>query len=238
MKKNCTFFCLLLLFSLFFTSCASDKLLEIGDENILLRAGLCYSVPGMYKSDLRGESIEILERDEYGRTLVSCIAENFITNRSEHIFAVFQSHEKSKVYFYEDINYIFCENSNTTNTDDLKKKNDWNQPLNFSKCSKREIRVSLDNHLVRDSIFDDFDDQTFYESLQKNCQIREGEVNNILKCDSNGSNCELFLLILTNEEKYFCVIDSSYNIFCTPIENENEFSNALIDLKSNSSWNN
>ena len=156
MKKSRTFFCLLLLYSLLLTSCASGELFKISDEHILLRAGVCYSVPGMYKSDLRGESVEILERDKYGRTLVSCAAENFITNRSEYVLAVFQSHEKSKVYYYEDINYIFCESS-TTNTDDLKQKNDWNQPLNFSKCSNRQIRVSLDNHLVRDSIFENFD---------------------------------------------------------------------------------
>ena len=91
MKKSYTFFCLLLLYSLLFTSCTSDELLKISDEHILLRAGVCYSVPGMYKSDLRGESVEILERDEYGRSLISCVAENFITGKSEKVLVMFGS---------------------------------------------------------------------------------------------------------------------------------------------------
>ena len=237
MKKSYTFFCLLLLYSLLFTSCTSDELLKISDEHILLRAGVCYSVPGMYKSDLRGESVEILERDEYGRSLISCVAENFITGKSEKVFVIFQSHEKSKINYYEDINYIFDDDSDA-NIDDLKQKNDWNQPLNLSQCSMREIRVSLDNHLVRDSIFENFDDKTFYESLQKNHKISKDEVKNIFKCDSDGSHCELYSLILKNDEKYFCIVDSFYNVFCTRITSKNEFSNLLIDLKDNSGWNN
>ena len=237
MKKNYAFFWLLLLCSLLLTSCTSDELLKISDEHILLRAGVCYSVPGMYKSDLRGESIEILERDEYGRILVSCLAENFITDKSENVLVVYQSYEKSKIHYYEDINYIF-EDDLDANIDNLKQKNDWNQPLNSSKFSTREIRVSLDNHLVRDSIFENFDDETFYESLQRNHQISKDEIKNIFKCDSDGSHYELYLLILKNDKKYFCVVDSSYNVFCAQITNKNKFSNLLIDLKDNSGWNN
>ena len=237
MKKSYTFFCLLLLYFLLFTSCTSDELLKISNEHILLRAGVCYSVPGMYKSDLRGESLEILERDEYGRTLISCVAENFITDKREKVLVVFQKNEKSKIYYYENINYIFNDDSDA-NIDDLKQRNDWDKPLNLSNCSTREIRVSLDNHLVRDSIFENFDDETFYESLQKNYQISKDEIKNIFKCDSDGSNHELYLLILKNNVKYFCVVDSAYNTFCTQITDRNKFSTLLIDLKENSDWNN
>ena len=239
MKKICTLFCSLILSCMLLTSCSADELLKVSADFILLQAGVCYSVPGMYTPDFKGETVsaEILEKDNYGRTLVLGVAENFITNKEEHVLVIFQRHEKSKVYYYEDINYIFCESSNI-DTDELKQNNDWNQPLDFSKCNKREVRVSLDLYLVMDSIFDNsrFDYETFYESLQKNYQISRDEVKFRIKCDSNRTNCDLFLLVLNNDDKYFCIVDSSFNAFCTKIDNVYDFREALIDLKRNSNW--
>lgn len=108
--------------------------------------GYMHHGEGAYSSD-----IYIWEQDEYGRTLFSYCEDN-----DYRIFGlvICQTYDKTDVYFYPDVNYILTfiesedlyewasddhlknrtENFYLENKDKLKEENDWNKPLNKSKC--------------------------------------------------------------------------------------------------------
>ncbi|MBE6537378.1 MAG: hypothetical protein E7673_05425 [Ruminococcaceae bacterium] len=113
--------------------------------------GYMYHGEGAYSSD-----IYVWERDDYGRTLFA-----YCEDYSDRIFGlvICQSYDDSSVYFYPDENYalVLIESDrlyegatddhlkNRTqdfylqNKDSLKEKNDWNKPLDKSKCVSYSI---------------------------------------------------------------------------------------------------
>ena len=126
-----------------------------GEHKELYTAAV-YSIPnavgymhhgeGAYNSD-----IYIWEQDEYGRTLFS-----YCEDYGNQVFGLVlcQTFDEGNVYFYPDINYVltFIESEhlyegakddhlkNKTedfyleNRDQLKARNDWNEPIDKSKC--------------------------------------------------------------------------------------------------------
>ena len=158
MKKIfCSF--LMVIFILFqLVSCQSEKLLQTNSDHLLLTACVYYSVPGFYQSDLKGASADIVETDDYGRTLVYFEGYNWLTNKNECVYVICQKYSNSTIYFYENNNYTWMHES-ITDIDNLKKENDWNSNIDESKFSSRRINVSFDLHLVNDSPFTDFSNE-------------------------------------------------------------------------------
>ena len=104
MKK---LFCLFLtvVFLLSFTSC--EKLLETNAPHLLQPACVYYSVPGFYQLDLKGVQTEVIETDDYGRTLLYQKKHSRLTDKEEGVYVICQKQSNSTVYFYEDINYAW-----------------------------------------------------------------------------------------------------------------------------------
>ena len=108
--------------------------------------GYMHHGEGAYSSD-----IYVWEQDDYGRTLFS-----YCEDYGNHIFGIViaQTYDESNVYFYPDINYALTfidseylyegtkdghlkkitEDLYLENKDWLKASNDWNQPIDKSKC--------------------------------------------------------------------------------------------------------
>ncbi len=108
--------------------------------------GYMHHGEGAYDSD-----IYVWEQDDYGRTLFS-----YCEDYGNQIFGlvIAQAYDESNVYFYPDINYALTfidsehlyervkdghlknktEDFYIENNDKLKEINDWNQPIDKSKC--------------------------------------------------------------------------------------------------------
>lgn len=91
-----------------------------------------------------GIQIEVLERDDYGRRLFWCSMYTAETDAYEwiHVMAISQQTKLRWVYYYEDVNFIIAET--VEEIDDvaieaLKTRNDWGQPLDKQKMTKRRI---------------------------------------------------------------------------------------------------
>lgn len=97
-------------------------------------------------------TIEIIEEDNYGRTLFSYYEKYYKgANISFSTLIICQASTVKEVYYYEDINYIIKEQmlyfpNNIKFTDEeidyLKLINDWNKEINYDKCIKKEISIS------------------------------------------------------------------------------------------------
>lgn len=118
--------------------------------------GYMHHGEGAYYSD-----IYVWEKDDYGRTLFS-----YCEDYDNQIFGlvIVQAYDESRVYFYPDMNYTLTfieseyvyegvkdghlrkrtEDSYLENKDQLKETNDWNQPLDKSKC----VSYSITDHKV------------------------------------------------------------------------------------------
>ena len=237
MKKFICLVLVIVMLLLFLTSCVFDALLKVDSPFLLLTACVRYSVPGFYQSDLKGADTEtdVVEVDDYGRTLICYTGYNFLTDKNECVYVICQKHSNSIVYFYENVNYTWAGES-TTDLENFKKKNDWNCAINESKLSSRKVYVSFDLCLVKNSPFSKISDEDFYLSLSENCGIAQDMIYSVKYCDWDGQNRVLYLIRLENGEQLFCVVDTEYNTFTVEIENSNDFYAELYDLKHKSGW--
>ena len=126
------------------------------------------NIPGLHGYSGNGEAIwdpyiSIIEKDGYGRTLFS-YSENGI---NEFIIAVQQSDEENVLYYPDDC-YVFIENAsendngnvsdfaNQNEYEALKELNDWEKPIDESKCESAEIiKIRQDGRIrPNDALFE------------------------------------------------------------------------------------
>ena len=235
MKKLICSFLIVVIIICPLASCTSESLLKTNSSHLLLQACVHYSVPGFYQSDLKGNSADVVEVDDFGRTLVSFEGYNRFTDKDECVYVICQAYSDSTIYFYEDANYAWMSEP-TFNLDDLKKENDWNCELNMLKCSARPIRVSFDLNLVKDFTFPDFSSNRFYYSLSITYGISKDSIASAINCDWDGHGHLLYALRLNNGEAYFCIVDTEYNTYAAGIESFYDCKDVIRQLKSDSNW--
>jgi len=137
-----------------------------------------YSIPNAVGYMHHGEGaynpdIYIWEQDDYGRTIFS-----YCEDYDNKVFCliVSQTYDETNVYFYPDVNYEltlidseyvyegrnddYLKNKTKDfyleNRDTLKEENDWDKPLNKSKC----VAYSITDHKVIDSTISKLDEKT------------------------------------------------------------------------------
>lgn len=148
-----------------------------GDCKELYTAAI-YSIPAAEGYMYHGEGafdaeIYVWEQDDYGRTLFAYCEDVYL-----NIFAlvIAQAYDEANVYVYPDVNYVLTftdpvtvpeeerDNSLKIRTeafyseakDALKEKNDWNQPLDKSKC----VSYPITNHkALGDNVYSLHEDQ-------------------------------------------------------------------------------
>ena len=235
MHKILSLLLIIVLTLLLFTACNPNKLLETNSPHLLSTACAYYSVPGFFEPDVKGVNQEFVETDNFGRNLIYIKKYNEISKTSESAYVIIQKYENSVVYFYENINYMFINDTNKT-LDDLKKANDWNSALNESKLSSRKVLVSFDMFLEDYYPSHSLSSDDLFSSLEK-YSIKKDSVTEWFFCDWNNKNQVLFFMKLDNEEKYFFIWDIvSNDTFITKFEDLYNCSNELINLKSQSGW--
>ncbi len=113
------------------------------------------NVPGISNIRAGNANTEVLKRDAQGRVLFSYQGDAYgpYINDTLCICAIAQKVEWEDAYFYEDIFYLTedsFENFTEQDIEDLKKKNDWNAPLEIKKF-KKNVRRDLN---ARESLFE------------------------------------------------------------------------------------
>lgn len=151
MKKLSALVLLLVLTLLILTGCYSGYSGEHTDLYTVAINSISWTFGHSFGADFPMDSeIEIIEQDQYGRTLFTYYEEFYsggdITFSS---LVVCQSSNEQHAFYYEDVNFIVKEQevdipwpvNEFTNEEieQLKLANDWNKPLNLEKCVKKEL---------------------------------------------------------------------------------------------------
>ncbi len=173
-----------------------------------------YAVPGTYHSDLKGmeASYEILEEDDYGRVLFFYTAPDFISKQQGEYIVICQKITDKYVYFYEDICFEILYDDEDADIQELKKKNDWNSPLDESKMAFREMRATFDNVIIDSS-------ELNYQEIRRLCwetlDIYQPQIVELCIDDAQPDGTAIYYLevrVKTAKERYFVRVDKDYNI--------------------------
>ena len=196
-----------------------------------------FAVPGMLCADVKGSraNCEILETDNQGRILFYYETFCVITQKKESSIVICQKYESDYVYFYEDICYLFSEWTDK-DIEELKKQNDWNCPLDFTKMSRRHYSVSFDLVLIFDN---ELDYPVIYAKCMKEWSIDRSQIkdSSMVDIDSSGKNL-IWILIQQNnlEKQYIILVDQSYNIQTLEITEVGNLFDELPIFKKNNGW--
>ena len=230
MKK--IFLLTFIIIPLMFSSCFDSN-----PKNYAFISTASFSVPCMFRSDMRGGGYELLETDSYGRILGSMTDYCVFSGGSKTVLVVMQKYDDNSVYFYEDISYAFDDGRQETKTE-LKALNDWDLPLDESKMSKREVKYTLDNNLIVGSEVD------FRRIEYQWTQDFKDSGNTIVDysiSDRDGLKHELYVIALETgakeKEYYFAIVDiDSYELEYMKIEDINDYLEELIAFKQACNW--
>lgn len=195
-----------------------------------------FSKPGMFCDDIKGAcEVEIIEQDSYGRTLFEYSTENAITSQEETIFVVCQGFDDDYTYFYEDINYIDSECSQEA-LDALKQQNDWNQPFDESKMSRRYNQVTFDLFIVP---AEGLDNKKARKAVLEHMSIGEDEKIELYSIDTDSKGQEIYCLnvmIDGEKEQFFIFVNLSYEIETLKIEKGQFDKEAYVKFKHDNGW--
>ncbi len=243
MKKSVCLALVLIMLASLLVSCGGPLeklLLKTNSPGLLLTACFYLSVPGFYQRDLKGYSPDTVETDQYGRTLLCFTSYNNLSKTTETAYAICQKYADSTVYFYEDINYIRIEFTQTKSIDskleELKERNDWNRPFDEKKCSVRKIEVSIDMVYVTERPSSPLSTEEYYSRLYQTDGITKEAIVSNAFCDSDGKKCVLYYLTLKNGAKYFYVMDTDGNLEVEKINDPYDCTAEIRALKQRSGW--
>ncbi len=211
-----------------FTGCSTVS------EDLLLAVCGSYAVPGMVCWDLKDASFscKVLERDSENRVLFLYQTTSLITGQLERQYVICQKASDRHVFFYEDLCYFPA--SCIQDMDTFKNINDWNQPLDESRMSRRDFQISFDLFIVSDS-------QLEYNKSEKACcealGIDSSQLQKLLLLDVNPAGQELLLLTVidnTSEKAFLAVVDTDYSVTYVSAD-QNPMEQVRV-LKQESSW--
>lgn len=196
-----------------------------------------YGVPGMICYDLKGGKFdcEILEEDSHGRILYEYTTKNVITDKEETTLVICQMFDSEYVYFYEDKCYLLPGYENSE-IDTLKEQNDWNEALDQSKMSRREINISFDLVLITDS---EIETNSVRSVCRKKLGINDKQLEELCVLDTDHNGHELYwLCVLSNESEahYLVVASTGYAVSIFPLEDGVMDSAAIAEFKRESGW--
>ena len=110
------------------------------------------NVPYTGGIDLRLDSIELLDTDKYGRNLFFYR----MTLSSLGILLVIQNTDEQEMYYYEDECYLLRKNATSPEAfsdkdiNQIKERNDWDQPLEYDRMCSLSCTVPADHENIDD----------------------------------------------------------------------------------------
>lgn len=196
-----------------------------------------YSVPGMICYDLKGGKFdcEIMEEDSHGRILYEYTTKNVITDKEETALVICQMFDSEYVYFYEDKCYLLSGYENSE-IDKLKEQNDWNEALDQSKMSRREINISFDLVLMTDS---KIEANSVRSACRKELGINDKQLQELCILDTDHNGHELYSICVKNSEKegrYLAIASSEYAVSVLLLEGDTIDPTAIGDFKRENGW--
>ena len=240
MKRYCSLIVYTLILLFVFSSCIKESTIISNlpiDESIKLQLCGSYAVPGMFSPDLKGvESIiHIRERDSKGRILLDYTAFNVISGQNETVLLICQKLDEDYVYFYEDICYLFS-GYNEEDVHELKTQNDWDQPYNDQKLSRRRIDVSIDLYINNSS---SLSYNQIRDIIVSQLKLDQKDIMELCFVDNDVVGNEINYLFVEKDgarEKYLLFVDRSYTISYLKIEGDSINTNDFHEFKLNNHW--
>lgn len=217
MVKKISIVCLLVV-ALLFSGCRYEYRGEYLDLYTVAINSVLWTFGASPQTDFAGDPlIEIMEEDDFGRVLFRYTEKYFSPNISFSSLIILQSKKNDFAYYYEDCNFISKEKSyysdepaifDLDDINELKNINDWNQPVNFDKCVKKDF-VSYKKTL------------SLTDNQEKNILSKFPQFHSIplflLTENKNGDKlCYGKLIGYQEELKYIVIIlknDSTFSIF-------------------------
>lgn len=191
-------------------------------------------VPGVYDYIGITESYEAITRDRYGRCLTKGQVYFLPTGKVEEIYAIMQKYDDDGVYIYEDNNYIFAEYGDI---EELKKRNDWNTPIDETKISYKKasysipdgVTLSNQTNINMTTVLDKFIEQT---------GISKDEITFELNCDidSEGNCLNMYVHEGDTRKVYAVVCNNNYDIKYLVVELNENYQKQISNLKQQIGW--
>lgn len=202
-------------------------------ESLNLYACGAYSVPAMFGWEIKGTdtSCVIIDEDSEGRILFEYTTQNFITFEKQTAYVVCQKYDSQYVYFYED-NSFYIGTYEISAINLLKENNDWEQPINESKLSRREVIVTLDLVIFTNN---ETDMSKAKRSVCKALNIKDMQIKEMILDDTTKTH-DLFILHLENDCKYWVIVGPTYSVAYLPIDNNILDYDALANFKRQNHW--
>lgn len=196
-----------------------------------------YAVPGLALGDLKGGtySVGILEEDAYGRYLYEFAAENVVTGEWSTALVICQKIDTEYVYYYEDECFLLP-GYGEYDIETLKAKNDWDEPLDESRLSRRKNQTSVDLYIIMDTPLDVQKIRTAFAAKKG---IMESDIVNYCILDVDNAGHELFWFRVYENgqpEDYFAVVDPAYTVECLRVTGYAFDISELIALKQTAGW--
>lgn len=246
MKRMKTFGSIIIVLIIFLSVITGGCQRRYSQDMVMMFTQVFHAVPGERSFDPNVIKGEIIETDEYGRMRFS-----FWTGIVEGV-CIMQKHDEKYVYYYDNVSYLVSEQYKEHTTEELDfflEANDWNQPLDESKMTKREL---IDNYSLkpnRESINDyERAKRAFYETNDEmDCVTSAG----IIDYSQNGQ--ELFIVTrheaIKNEtggneyaliDQYFMILnaDGGYDPenYLLKIDDLTQSNEPLAEIKARNGW--
>ena len=289
MKKMISLFLIaLIMFGLFACHSSKESPYPYQGQYTELYTAAIYSIPdaegymhhgeGAYNSD-----IHIWEQDDYGRTIFS-----YCEDYGNQVFGLVlcQAYDETNVYFYPDANYVLTLMDSKTlyegvkedhlekrtetfylnNRDKLKEENDWNKPLDKSKC----VSYPITDHKV---LGDDLHSLSSVECSKilneysqtlnlANPEKYPHKYNSILQVDAEGkvlheiygvhdnpyrgktdeyTSCSITLWVITDKDGNYDKENGVMVMYSKANESDKTFiydASAILEFKNKNGWKN
>ena len=207
--------------------------------NTNLELALCgsYAVPGMFCADLKGgtSQVVVLDKDDYGRIMFSYSAPNVTTQEVETALAICQKIDDEYVYFYEDLCYTF-QYDNQYAMKMITEQNDWNQPLDHSKMSRRPNQITLDLFIAGNPTL-------LYanviQATAKELGVNTSQLTQLRFLDADNSGKELYWSGASENgtnHSYLLLVSSDYDVCAVKMESDSAISDIIRDFKAKNGW--
>ncbi len=235
--KKITAFILILAVAFTLASCSNLS----GCEGIVLGS----YIPCFGDVDVRGISTEPLEEDDYGRILYAYrtpfkdIYPFFAT-----AVIIMQKFENDQVYFYEDsfffiydypVNNLSEIDVDSQKINELKVLNDWGEPLDESKMSKRTVTVRP-NFSIEKERPELSEHQMTHLEANVRAEIGHDEFDMWFR-DYDNESRELYFVNAGEGEYYFVIVSSCEYYSLVKIDDIFDYLGQLSELKRSSGWN-
>ena len=209
------------------------------NPDVHLELALCgsYAVPGMFCADLKGGTYEItiLEKDAYGRIFFSYSAPSAVTQETETALVICQSIDREYVYFYEDICYILQDDSFEA-VEMIKEQNDWSNPLDYSKMSRRPNKITFDLFISTNSTLQY---GKVIQAVSSELGVSSSQLTQLHFVDTDNSGRELYWsgnFENGTNQSYLLLVSSAYDVCVMKLDNDVGISDVISDFKAENGW--